>query len=385
MKSEDLPPPSPVPKSDPPAAAKAAGLRYVNDNKPGIRRERDGDHFRYLDADGDPLSDEATLARIKSLAIPPAWTDVWICPQPNGHLQATGRDARGRKQYRYHPKWRNVRDEVKYERMISFGQALPAIRGEVDRALKLPGLPREKVLATIVYLLEATMMRIGNDEYARENQSFGLTTLRNRHVRIDGSDVEFRFRGKSGVFHKVAIHDRRLARIIQRTRDLPGQDLFQYIDDDGETHTIGSSDVNDYLRTISGEDYTAKDFRTWSGTVLAALALQEFEKFDSEAQAKKNIVRAIESVAQKLGNTPSICRKCYVHPAVIDAYLDGAVLQVLRERTEEQLVEELHKLPPEEAAVLALLEQRLQHAKPAEPKSVRPRRRATPATSAPPT
>jgi DNA topoisomerase-1 len=374
MKSEDLAPASPVPNSDPPAAAKAAGLRYVNDNKPGIRRERDGDKWRYLDADGDQIGDEAVLARIKSLAIPPAWTDVWICPQANGHLQATGRDAKGRKQYRYHPKWRNVRDEVKYERMISFGQALPAIRREVDRALALPGLPREKVLATIVYLLEATMMRIGNDEYARQNQSFGLTTLRNRHVRIDGSDVEFRFRGKSGVFHKVAVHDRRLARIIARTRDLPGQDLFQYIDDDGETHTVGSSDVNDYLRTITGEDYTAKDFRTWSGTVLAALALQEFEKFDSEAQAKKNIVRAIESVAEKLGNTPSICRKCYVHPAVIDAYLDGAVLEVLRERAEEQLNEELHNLPPEEAAVLAMLEERLLRAKPAEAKPAKPAR-----------
>jgi DNA topoisomerase-1 len=376
MKSEDLEPPIPVPNSDPPATARAAGLRYVNDTKPGIRRERDGDKFRYLDAGGDAIGDEATLARIRSLAIPPAWTDVWICPQANGHLQATGRDARGRKQYRYHPKWRSVRDEVKYERMVNFGQALPGIRREVDRALALPGLPREKVLATIVYLLEATMMRIGNDEYARQNQSFGLTTLRNRHVRIDGSDVEFRFRGKSGVFHKVALHDRRLARIIARTRDLPGQDLFQYIDEDGETHTVGSSDVNDYLRAITGEDYTAKDFRTWSGTVLAALALQEFEKFDSEAQAKKNIVRAIESVSEKLGNTPSICRKCYVHPAVIEAYLDGAVLQVLRERTEEQLVEELHKLPPEEAAVLALLEQRLQQARPAEPKPARTRRRS---------
>jgi DNA topoisomerase-1 len=382
MKSEESAPASPVPNTDPPAAARAAGLRYVNDNKPGIRRERDGDKFRYLDADGDTVSDDTTLARIKSLAIPPAWTNVWICPQANGHLQATGRDARGRKQYRYHPKWRNVRDEVKYERMIKFGQALPAIRREVDRALRLPGLPREKVLATIVYLLEATMMRIGNDEYARQNQSFGLTTLRNRHVKIDGSDVEFRFRGKSGVFHKVAVHDRRLARIIARTRDLPGQDLFQYVDDDGETHSVGSADVNEYLRTITGEDYTAKDFRTWSGTVLAALALQEFEKFDSEAQAKKNIVRAIESVAEKLGNTPSICRKCYVHPAVIDAYLDGAVLQVLRERTEEQLVEELHNLQPEEAAVLALLEQRLQQPKPTVAKPVRARRRAAPANSA---
>jgi len=349
------------PLSDPPAAAKAAGLRYVHDDRPGIRREKAGDGFRYLDAGGDPVTDEATLGRIKSLVIPPAWTDVWICPQANGHLQATGRDARGRKQYRYHPKWRAVRDEVKYERMINFGQALPTIRKEVDRALSLPGMPREKMLATIVYLLEATMMRVGNEEYARTNKSFGLTTLRNRHVKVDGSDVEFRFRGKSGVYHKVQVHDRRVARIIRRSRDLPGQELFQYVDDDGETHSIDSSDVNDYLRTITGEDYTAKDFRTWSGTVLAALALQEFEKFDSEAQAKKNIVRAIESVAEKLGNTPTVCRKCYVHPVVLDAYLDGAVLETLRERTEQELLEDLHALQPEEAAVLAMLQQRLRH------------------------
>ena len=350
----------PVP-SDPPAAARAAGLRYVHDDRPGIRREAGKDGFRYLDAHGEPVADENTLARIKRLAIPPAWLDVWICPQANGHLQATGRDVRGRKQYRYHPKWREARDEVKYERMLKFGQSLPSIRAEVDRALKLPGLPREKVLATIVYLLEATMMRVGNEEYARTNKSFGLTTLRNRHAKVDGSDVEFSFRGKSGVYHKVKVHDRRLARIVARSRDLPGQELFQYVDEDGETHAIDSSDVNDYLRAISGEDYTAKDFRTWSGTVLAALALQEFEKFDSEAQAKKNIVRAIESVAEKLGNTPSICRKCYVHPAVLDAYLDGAALEVLRERTEETLQEDLHALQPEEAAVLAMLQQRLRH------------------------
>jgi DNA topoisomerase-1 len=271
-----------------------------------------------------------------------------------------------------------VRDEVKYERMIKFGQALPAIRREVDRALKLPGLPREKVLATIVYLLEVTMMRVGNEEYARTNNSFGLTTLRRRHVRIDGSDVEFRFRGKSGVYHKVKVHDRRLARIIQRSRDLPGQDLFEYIDDDGETRSVDSSDVNEYLRTISGEDYTAKDFRTWSGTVLAAMALQEFEKFDSEAQAKKNIVRAIEAVSEKLGNTPSVCRKCYVHPAVLDAYLEGTALQVLRERAQEELVDELEHLQPEEAAVLAMLQERLAHevAKPPQPARATRRRAA---------
>ncbi|MEW6371948.1 MAG: DNA topoisomerase IB [Pseudomonadota bacterium] len=354
-----------LPLADPPAAAKAAGLRYVTDSKPGIRREREGDGegaaFRYIDATGEPVEDQATLKRIKSLVIPPAWTDVWICPQANGHLQATGRDAKGRKQYRYHPKWRNVRDEVKYERMINFGKALPLIREEVDRALKLPGLPREKVLATIVYLLEATMMRVGNEEYARTNKSFGLTTLRNRHVKVDASDVEFRFRGKSGVYHKIHVHDRRLARIIRSSRDLPGQELFQYVDEEGETHSIDSSDVNDYLRAITGEDYTAKDFRTWSGTVLAALALQEFEKFDSETQAKKNIVRAIESVAERLGNTPSVCRKCYVHPAVLDAYLEGSVLEALRERTEQQLTEDLHALQPEEAAVLAMLQQRLAH------------------------
>jgi DNA topoisomerase-1 len=364
-----------IPNADPPTAAKAAGLRYVLDDRPGIRREPDKEGFRYFDARGDIIDDEATLKRIRSLAIPPAWTEVWICPQANGHLQATGRDARGRKQYRYHPKWREVRDEVKYERMIKFGKALPSIRKEVDRALSLPGLPREKVLATIVYLLEATMMRIGNDEYARENKSYGLTTLRNRHVKIDGSEVEFRFRGKSGVFHDVKVHDRRLARIIQRSRDLPGQDLFEYLDDDKQPHTVNSSDVNDYLREITGEDYTAKDFRTWSGTVLAALALQEFEKFDSEAQAKKNIVRAIETVAEKLGNTPSVCRKCYVHPAVLDSYMDGSMVEGLLARAEEELAEDLHELQPEEAAVLAMLQQRLAHDV-AEPKKVQSSRKA---------
>jgi DNA topoisomerase-1 len=376
MKNEHPAAVAPVPHSEPTAAARSAGLRYVTDRMRGIARLAKGDGFRYVDADGNAVEDPDTLARIKSLVIPPAWTDIWICPLANGHLQATGRDARKRKQYRYHPRWRSVRDETKYERMLSFGKALPQIRGRVEEALKLPGLPREKVLATIVHLLEVTMMRIGNEQYARTNKSFGLTTLRSRHVKVDGKEVEFHFRGKSGVFHTIRVEDRRLAKIIARTRELPGQDLFKYLDHDGERHTVGSADVNDYLRAITGEDYTAKDFRTWSGTVLAALALQEFEKFDSEAQAKKNIVRAIESVAEKLGNTPTICRKCYVHPAVIEAYLDGTIMEVLRQRAHDELVYDLHKLQPEEAAVLALLQQRLQHPPPAAPKRRRARRAA---------
>lgn len=356
-----------------PSAAAQAGLRYVSDSAPGIARVAARDGFRYVDADGAPVDDAATLARIRSLAIPPAWTDVWICSAANGHIQATGRDAKRRKQYRYHPRWRSVRDEAKYERMLSFGRALPAIRRQVDAALRQPGLPRDKVLATIVYLLQATMMRIGNEEYARQNKSFGLTTLRDRHVRIDGSEVEFRFRGKSGVSHAVRVGDPRLARIIRRVRDLPGQELFQYVDDDGQQRTVGSADVNDYLRELTGEDYTAKDFRTWSGTVLAALALSEYEKFDSEAQARKNIVRAIEAVAERLGNTPSICRKCYVHPGVLDAYLDGTMLDALRQSAQEELVQDIHALGPEEAAVVGLLQQRLQQASAPRKKRVRKR------------
>ncbi|TFW02494.1 DNA topoisomerase IB [Oxalobacteraceae bacterium OM1] len=360
-----------------PAIARQVGLRYVNDARPGIRREKAGDGFRYLDPDGKAIRDDDTLARIKALAIPPAWTDVWISPWPNGHIQATGRDAKRRKQYRYHARWRSVRDEAKYERMLSFGRVLPLVRQRVDAALRLPGLPREKVLATIVHLLQATMMRIGNEEYARQNKSFGLTTLRDRHVRIDGKQVEFRFRGKSGVQHAIQVDDPRLAKIIRATRDLPGQELFQYIDNDGEQRTVDSGDVNDYLREITGEDYTAKDFRTWSGTVLAALALQEYEKCDSEAQGKKNVVRAIEHVAERLGNTPSVCRKCYVHPAVIESYLDGTMLEALRQRAHEGLVQEVHALRPEEAAVLALLQHRLATAKPAPPKKRSPRARSS--------
>ena len=334
-------------------------LHYVDDSQPGFTRKILRGKFAYFDTDGQRIRDEDEIKRINALVIPPAYTDVWICADRQGHLQATGRDARGRKQYRYHPRWRAVRDEVKYERMIAFGKALPQIRKQVDADLRRSGLPREKVLATIVYLLEATLMRIGNEEYARENKSFGLTTLRDRHVRLDGGKVQFRFRGKSGVHHAVEVQDRRLARIIARIRDLPGQELFQYEDDDGNPHAIDSADVNDYLHAITGADYTAKDFRTWAGTVLAAVALKEYEKYDSEAQAKKNVVQAIESVSKKLGNTPTICRKCYVHPAVIESYLDGSMLDALRRRAQQELKEDLHALRPEEAAVLALLQQRL--------------------------
>jgi len=344
---------------EPIEAAQAAGLRYVSDTRPGIRRKRAGKGFSYTGPDGAAIRDDQTLRRIRSLAIPPAWQDVWICPLPNGHLQAAGRDARGRKQYRYHPRWRSTRDETKYERMADFGRALPRIRERIEQDLALPGLPREKVLATVVRLLEITLIRVGNEEYAKSNRSFGLTTLRDRHVQVDGTQLRFEFRGKSGVRHRVDLRDRRLARIVKRCRDLPGHELFQYVDDAGQHQTIDSGDVNDYLRAISGEDFTAKDFRTWAGTVLAALALQEFEAFDSQAQAKRNIVAAIQNVAKRLGNTPSVCRKCYVHPAIIDAYLEGSTLNVLRQRTEQELTGDLARLPPEEAAVLALLQQRL--------------------------
>lgn len=363
---------SPSPSAPPPAdarhqdeaidIARANQLRYVNDGMPGIRRRRRGKGFAYHDAHGELIRDDDVVARLKSLAIPPAWEDVWISPHANGHIQATGRDARGRKQYRYHVRWRSVRDDAKYLRMISFARALPTIRRVVEQDLKRPGLHRQKVLAAVVHLLQATFMRVGNDEYAKQNQSFGLTTLRHRHVRVDGSDVLFRFRGKSGVQHDIKLHDPYVARIIRKMRELPGQELFQYVDDEGERHCIDSGDVNAYLREAAGEDFSAKDFRTWAGTVLATLALQAFERVDSQAQAKQNVVRAIENVARRLGNTPSICRKCYVHPAVIESYLDGSFAERLEERVQAELVEELQDLSPEEAAVLALLQQRLQEA-----------------------
>src|SRR3954454_33911 len=351
--------PAEQPPTDPVQAAKAAGLRYSSDARPGIQRKKAGKAFRYLDAEGRPVRDEETLKRIKSLAIPPAWTDVWICPSPLGHIQATGRDEKGRKQYRYHPRWRNVRDESKYGRMEAFGKALPRIRQHLEGDLALPGLPRRKVLAAVVRLLELSLIRVGNDEYARSNRSYGLTTMRNRHAAVRGSKIQFEFRGKSGINHSIDIQDRRLARVVERCQDLPGQELFEYIDEEGNVQDIGSADVNEYLREISGEDFTAKDFRTWAGTVLAAMALQEFEAFDSDTQAKKNVVRAIERVAERLGNTPSVCRKCYVHPKVLDSYLDGSMIESLRQRTKKEMDESLGDLRPEEAAVMALLQNRL--------------------------
>ncbi len=341
------------------ASAKAARLRYVSDASPGNRRRESAGGFTYHDPDGAKISDDDELARLKALAIPPAWTDVWICTRANGHLQATGRDARGRKQYRYHARWRQVRDETKFERMMAFAHALPAIRVRTERDMSLPGLPREKVLATVVRLLETTLIRVGNEEYARDNKSFGLTTMRDEHADITGSTLRFTFRGKSGKDHDVGIRDRRLARIVKRCQDVEGEELFQYVDADGERRTIGSADVNDYLREIAGDEFTAKDFRTWAGTVLAALALQTFEEFDSEAQAKRNIVTAIASVSERLGNTPTVCRKCYVHPAIIEAYADGTMLETLRDRAEHEMSTALATLRPEEAAVLALLQQRL--------------------------
>jgi len=348
----------PPTRVDPLESAKLAGLCYVSDNTPGIRRERRGDTFRYLDPKGHIIKDKAELARFASLGIPPAWEDVWICPRPNGHMQATGRDAKGRKQYRYHPRWRATRDETKYGRMLAFGRALPQIRARVSADLRRRDLSREKVLATVVRLLETTLIRVGNREYARSNKSYGLTTMRDKHVIIGSDSVTFQFRGKSGKNHTITLNDRRLARIVKRCRDLPGYELFQYIDQHGQQQTIGSADVNDYLREITGQEFTAKDFRTWAGTVLAALALRELAPHDSATAAKRNIVHAIEHVAEQLGNTPSICRKCYVHPAVLDAYLDGSLVETLQQRAED-LRELEDDLDGDEAVVLSFLQKRL--------------------------
>ena len=344
-------------------AARRAGLRHVNDDDPGLRREEAGREFRYLDLAGKRIRDPVTLARIRRLAIPPAWTDVWICPQDNGHIQAVGRDARGRKQYRYHPDWRAVRDDNKYERMIAFGRALPRIRRAVARDLARPGLGRRKVLATTVRLLETTLVRVGNEEYVRANGSIGLSTMRDRHVRVRRGRLEFRFKGKSGRQHAIALHDPRLARIVHRVQDLPGQKLFQYLDEAGTPQHIASGDINDYLREIAGAEFSAKDFRTWAGTVLAALALAQFGRFENPRQAKQNVVAAIERVAQRLGNTPAVCRKCYVHPVVLESYLDGATVEVILRQAEEALNRGLPGLSGAEGAVLAFLQSQLRRRK----------------------
>lgn len=340
-------------------AAQEAGLNYVSDEDRGLTRERHGDGFRYLKPNGDAVTNEATLDRLRRLAIPPAWTDVWICAKSNGHLQATGRDARGRKQYKYHPQFREVRESTKYEHMMEFARALPAIRTKIAEHMGLRGLPREKVLATVVHLLESTLIRIGNDDYARDNKSYGLTTLRNPHVSVEGAQLRFRFKGKSGKTWQLQVKDRRVAKIVKACQDLPGQKLFEYQGENGEAREVTSADVNAYLKEITGSEITAKDFRTWAGTVLAALALQEFEAFDSQASAKKNLRAAIESVASRLGNTPTICRKCYIHPEILSAFTEGALMLEIKHKAESELRENLASLKPEEAAVLALLEARL--------------------------
>lgn len=340
-------------------SARAAGLRYVREGAGGFRRVSRGGGYAYLSSSGRPIRNAGHLRRIRSLVIPPAWKDVWICDDPQGHLQATGRDARGRKQYRYHKRWHDVRDENKYARMLAFARLLPRIRRGLRRDLAQPGLPREKILATVVQLLETTLIRVGNVEYAKTNQSFGLTTMRDRHAKVEGATVRFEFRGKSGIVHSVHLSDRRVARIVRQSQDLPGYELFQYVDGEGVRRGIDSADVNDYLRSLAGEECTAKDFRTWAGTVLAAKALQECRAIGSAAQAKRNVVAAIEQVAKRLGNTKTICRKCYVHPGIVEAYLDGSLVRSVTGGVSRSLSRGKVGLSPDEAAVVTCLERRL--------------------------
>jgi DNA topoisomerase-1 len=340
-------------------AADLVDLRYVSDDEPGITREVKGKRLVYRDPDGRVVRDAATLARIKALVIPPAWTRVWICPRTDGHLQATGRDQRGRKQYRYHPRWTQVRDAAKYGRLLAFGRALPVLRRRVMRDLQAPPLSRPRVLATVVRLLETTLIRVGNEEYARTNQSFGLTTLRDRHVVVKADTLRFRFRAKSGVWQEICLEDGRLARTVKRCQDLPGQVLFQYVGDDGTRQRVTSEDVNAYLREVTGAEFTAKDFRTWAGTVLAATALQELDEVDTATARKKNVTQAIERVAKQLGNTKAVCRRCYIHPAVVEHYLDGATMDMLRDKAASMLVQSGRHLSREETAVLALLHRRM--------------------------
>jgi DNA topoisomerase-1 len=344
---------------DPRDAAEYAGLRYVSDARPGIGRRRLRKGFIYLRPDGVKLSDGPALCRIQALAIPPAWRGVWICPFVDGHIQATGRDARGRKQYRYHARFREVRESTKFDHVFEFADALPAIREKVSQHMALRGLPREKVLATVVHLLETTLIRVGNGDYAKQNNSYGLTTLKNRHVAVEGAEVRFRFTGKSGKQWSLRVKDRRVAKIIRACQELPGQELLQYMDEEANPRDVTSSDVNGYLKEITGKDITAKDFRTWAGTVLAAMALCEVKRFDSAAHAKRNLRAAIEKVAARLGNTPAICRKCYVHPEVLSSYMDGNLMSEITVKAEGHLCNAISGLKPEEAAVLAMLRRRL--------------------------
>ncbi len=343
---------------DPEESARAAGLRYVSDDSPGIRRRKRGKGFQYTLPNGGSVQSAKEQERIRKLAIPPAWTDVWICPAPNGHLQATGRDARGRKQYRYHADWRNVRDETKFGRMTLFGEALPRMRERIEQDLSQRGLPRTKVLAAVVRLLETTLIRVGNREYMKQNNSFGLTTLRDGHVDVNGSKIRFEFRGKSGKDHSVEIQDRRLARVVKQCRDLPGQTLFQYVDEAGEQQKVRSEDVNAYLREISGEDFTAKDFRTWGGTVLMLAALLDIGSCESDKEASRAVVQAVKDVAASLGNRPAICRKFYIHPIVIETFVQGELIDALAgavEDSEDASDEPSNGLRKLEGQVLALL------------------------------
>ena len=344
------------PFTEPADSAKAASLQYVSGDRPGIRRKRSGKGWSFAGLDGRPIHEHVVLKRIRALAIPPAWTDVWISALEDGHLQATGRDAKGRKQYRYHRKWHEVRDETKYGRLFHFGSSLSNIRARVDADLSLPGLPRNKLLATMVRLLETTLIRVGNEEYARANGSFGLTTMLEHHAKVEGSKIRFRFSGKSGKSHTIQVVDRRLARLVKRCQDLPGQDLFQYLDENGDPQPISSADVNEYLQLLADQEFTAKDFRTWAGTVLAACRLAGSGAFDEGASPKSVVTKAVESVSQQLGNTPAICRKCYIHPAVLAAYQDRALFD--RWIAANEKVEVLSGLSHEETALLTFLENR---------------------------
>ncbi len=350
----------------PAASAEAAGLVYLTDDRPGISRKRRGTQFTYFDPSGRRITDAATLDRIRALAIPPAWTDVWIAPSARAHLQATGRDARGRKQYRYHASWRAHRDDTKYNRLLAFAHALPTVRQQASADLAGPQLTKRKVVAAIVQLLEKTLIRIGNEEYARQNGSFGLTTMRDEHVEIHGSELRFEFTGKSGIAHELTLRDPRLARVVKRCQELPGQALFQYISEEGTRQTVDSADINEYLREVSGADFTAKDFRTWAGTVLATQALCGVKVPSTKAETKRTLVQAVECVARRLGNTKAVCRKCYIHPIVFEAFAESALSSLGDLANDEPGLHARRETAPSlsriETLVLALLQRHVEKA-----------------------